>query len=38
MHVVGPTAPLVPGKIGAIAIHADGGRELVQLTPDPLAD
>ena len=34
--MVGPTAPLVPGKIGAIAIHADGTRQLVKLIPDPL--
>jgi len=38
LHVVGPTAPLVPGKIGCVLIHGDGTRELAKLIPDPLAD
>lgn len=38
LHLVGPTTPLVPGKIAALAIHPDGTRELVKLIPDPLVE
>jgi hypothetical protein len=37
LHVVGPTAPLIPGAIGCVVIDADGGRRLGQLVRDPLA-
>ena len=37
LHVVGPTAPLIPGCVGCVVIHADGSRELARLIRDPLA-
>jgi hypothetical protein len=35
---IGSLDPLVPGMLGAIAIHDDGTRRLGQVVPDPLAE
>ena len=37
VHAYGSVAPLVPGKVGCIAIKPDGSRQLVAAVPDPLA-
>lgn len=38
LHVVGTMAPLIPGKIGLVAIHPDGIRELLRVIEDPIGD
>ena len=37
LHVVGPTAPLIPGYVGCIVIGPDGSRCLARVEPDPLS-
>ena len=37
LHVVGPTAPLIPGFVGCVVIQPDGSRVLARVVPDPLA-
>ena len=39
LHVVGPTAPLIPGFVGCIVVKRDGSRvfDPAWLRPDPLA-
>ena len=37
VHSVGSLDPLVPGKVGCIAIKPDGSRQLVAVMTDPLA-
>lgn len=36
LHVTGTMAPLIPGRIGLVAIHPDGTRELVRVIDDPI--
>ena len=38
LHVVGPTAPLIPGCVGCVVIRPDGSRQLARVMPDPLAE
>lgn len=37
LHVVGPTAPMIPGCVGCVVIAPDGSRRLAHIQPDPLA-
>jgi hypothetical protein len=37
LHVVGPTAPLVPGFVGCVVVRPDGSRYLARAVPDPAA-
>jgi hypothetical protein len=37
LHVIGSTAPMIPGAIGCVVIDAAGSRELVRLIDDPEA-
>ena len=37
LHAYGPTAPLLPGGYGCVAIDPDGNRRLISLIADPLA-
>ena len=37
LHVVGPTAPLIPGYYGCVVVRPDGSRQLAHVVPDPLA-
>jgi hypothetical protein len=36
LHLVGPTAPLIPGYIGCVVVGPDGSRRLARAIPDPL--
>lgn len=36
LHVIGTMAPMIPGRIGLVAIHADGTRELLRVIEDPI--
>lgn len=38
VHVIGKMAPLIPGRIGLVAIHANGTRELLRVIDDPIGD
>ena len=38
LHLVGPTAPLIPGYMGYVVIPPDGSRRLARAMPDPLAE
>lgn len=37
LHVVGPTAPIIPGYVACVVIRPDGSRQLARVMPDPLA-
>ncbi len=37
LHLVGPTAPLIPGYIGCVVVPPDGSCHRARAMPDPLA-
>lgn len=37
LHVVGPTAPLIPGYVGCVVVRPHGSCQLARMVPDPLA-
>lgn len=37
LHVVGPTAPIIPGCIGCVVVSPDGTRRLARVVDDPAA-